>query len=355
MKQPRIIVVGASAGGVEALVRMVGGFTMDHRAATFIVLHIPASPPSLLPGILTRKGTHLAVHPKDDEIVEAGKIYIAPPDYHMTFTDGRIHLARGPRVNRHRPSIDELFCSAAATYGGRVIGVILSGSMNDGAVGMAAIQKAGGTVIVQDPEDALVPSMPESAIAAARPDYIVHSNELGPLLSRLVQQDGANNGAKDGANHGGADGATLDPPSRHSAMELKEKIQNDLAHEENHSRNGEHSVLTCPECGGVLWEQKEGGIVNFACHQGHKLTAESLVDGQSLKIEEALWTAVRLMKEKAVLCRKLAARMSEKGSGRSAQNFMRSAESLEQHLVVLRNTLIHDESLELNELASETL
>ncbi|HEY3876575.1 MAG TPA: chemotaxis protein CheB [Candidatus Kapabacteria bacterium] len=335
MRPPKIIVIGASAGGVEALATVVANLKMEQEAAAFIILHVSPDRTSLLPEILSRNRPEPVRHAVDNEEIEPGKIYVAPPDHHMTFFDGHIFVTRGPRVNRHRPSIDVSFESAADNFGDGVIGVILSGSMNDGALGLAAIKKAGGTVIVQDPKEALYPSMPQSALAATQTDYVKGVEEIGPLLSHLVT---VVNRTRSSANEFSK--------NTKARMGLSETIAQDLKQEERSSQTAKQSIFTCPDCGGALWERKKGEIVQFACHEGHRMTAESLVEGQSEKLEEALWTAARVMKEKAVLCRKLSETMDEKGNRRSAERFTRHAIDLEQHLVTLRNMLIHDDSLE---------
>lgn len=182
-----IIVIGASAGGVEALVTLVGSLPADLPAAVFIVLHIPAQGSSVLPHILSRSGRHVALHPKDGDVIERGKMYVAPPDHHLLLNHDTIRIVRGPKENRHRPAIDPLFRSAATIYKQRVIGVVLTGSLDDGTAGLLAIKQSGGLAIVQDPEDALYPSMPLHAMNTVNVDYVLPVREIGPLLVRLVR------------------------------------------------------------------------------------------------------------------------------------------------------------------------
>src|SRR5437588_1316031 len=183
-----IIVIGTSAGGVEALVKLVRGLPADLPAAVFVVLHIPAHSPSLLPAILSRAGRLPAVHSTDNTKIEPGCIYIAPPDNHMLIEQDHICVVRGPKENRHRPAVDPTLRSAALTSGPRVIGVILTGALDDGTAGLLAVKRRGGIAVVQDPQDALYPSMPQNAIEYVDVDHIVPLSQMASLLKRLVDE-----------------------------------------------------------------------------------------------------------------------------------------------------------------------
>ena len=182
-----IIVVGASAGGVEALGELVSLLPADLPAAVFIVLHIPAYGTSVLPGILSRRGPLPAVHPADGEAIRQGRIYVAPPDHHLLLEkDGTVRLTRGPHENGHRPAVDTLFRSAARAYGPRVIGVVLTGTLDDGTAGLQVVKRRGGLAVVQDPEEALFASMPRAAIEAVAVDHVAALAEIGSTLARLA-------------------------------------------------------------------------------------------------------------------------------------------------------------------------
>jgi two-component system chemotaxis response regulator CheB len=183
-----IIVVGASAGGVGALVKLAKSLPADLPTAVFVVLHIPAQTPSLLPDILNRAGPLHALHPPDNTEIKHGHIYIAPPDHHLLIAQGHVHIARGPRESRHRPAVDPLFRSAAIAYGPRVIGVVLTGALDDGTAGLLAIKQRGGIAVVQDPQDALYPGMPQSAVDHVQVDYCVPLADMGALLAGLVSE-----------------------------------------------------------------------------------------------------------------------------------------------------------------------
>lgn len=183
-----IITIGTSAGGVEALVKLVRQLPRDLPAAVFVVLHIPAQGASFLPEILNRWGELKAMHATDDMEIQQGYIYVAPPDHHLLIEQGHMHIVHGPKENHHRPSADVLFRSAAITYGPRVIGVVLTGALHDGTAGLLAIKQCGGTAVVQDPDDAYCPNMPANALTHVIVDYCVPLSEMGALLMRLARE-----------------------------------------------------------------------------------------------------------------------------------------------------------------------
>jgi two-component system chemotaxis response regulator CheB len=287
-----IIVVGASAGGVEALTRLVGAFPPGLPAAVFVVCHFPGEATSTLPQILSRSGPVLASHARGGEPIQHGQIYVAPPDYHMLLRPGFIELDHGARENRHRPAIDPLFRTAARAYGDRVAGVILSGLLADGVAGLLAVRSAGGVAVVQDPAEAELAGMPEAALQIAGADYVLPAAEIGGLLARLPRQPVPGSGGPDMA----------DP-----LEQMPVKVVEDMTAQAAGARRGELSVYSCPECGGTLWQVDEPNLLRFRCHVGHSYYGESLLLEKSHALEAALWTAVRTFKEKAVLARQMAA------------------------------------------------
>ena len=184
IKNFKIIVVGASAGGVETLTQLVHLLPPDLAAAILIVLHFPSYGTSVLPDILDQAGSLPAKHPKDGEALQAGQIYVAPPDYHLMLETGRVCLSRTPKEKGHRPAIDTLFRSAAMTYQQQVIGIILTGLLDDGTAGLAMIKQKGGLAIVQDPEEALFNGMPTSAITNVAVDYVLPVSQIAGVLAR---------------------------------------------------------------------------------------------------------------------------------------------------------------------------
>ncbi len=285
-----IIVIGASTGGVEALRQLVRDLPPNLPAALLVVLHIPPQGSSRLPHILSRAGVLPAEHPFDGESIKPGRIYVAPPDWHMMVEPGRIHLSHGPRENRTRPAVDPLFRSAARAYGPRVVGVVLTGGLDDGAAGLQAIKQRGGIAIVQDPWEALIASMPASALEYVKVDYCVPLAEMPALLARL---------ASDPAEREEADRVPRD-------MDIESRLTaSDKALLESTERPGTLSPFTCPECKGPLRELRDGELVRYRCRQGHAFSIESMVAEQSLAVEDALWTALNILEENTQMLQKL--------------------------------------------------
>jgi two-component system chemotaxis response regulator CheB len=247
-----IIVIGASAGGVQALVTLVGSLPQKLAAAIFVVLHIPAESPSLLSDILSRSGPLMAVPAVDCMDIEHRRIYVAPPDQHLLIERGHVRVVRGPRENRHRPAADPLFRSAARVYGPRVVGVILTGALDDGTAGLLTVKRQGGIAVVQDPDEALYPSMPMSALANVAVDYRLPLSKIGPLLVRLAGEQVEENGEH--------------PVSKDMEIKLEDM---DVETLHNDERAGKPSGFSCPECGGVLWEIEDGDLLRFRCRVGH--------------------------------------------------------------------------------------
>lgn len=312
-----IIVVGASAGGVDALALLAGGLPPGLVASVFVVCHFPAAGRSVLPEILSRAGPLLARHAADGERFLPGQIYIAPPDHHLELVPGgRMRLTQQARENHHRPAIDPLFRSAARHYGSRVIGVILTGSLYDGVAGLMAIRAAGGVAVAQDPHDALVAAMPQNATEIAGVDHLVPAAGLPHLLVELVREPVT--------SHSG--GQAMDPIE--SMPATVDKDMNDQVH---NKRRGDVSVFTCPECGGSLWQVDETGLIRFRCHVGHAYNGEILLAEQTETLEAALWTAVRIFREKSVLSRQIAAGERDRGNDATAARFEEQATQSQQY------------------------
>jgi two-component system chemotaxis response regulator CheB len=320
-----IVVVGASAGGVEALIKLVRNLPPRLPAAVFVVLHVPAERPSVLPSILSRAGPLLASQPEDGEPIQLGHIYVAPPDHHLEVRRGRVHATRGPRENGYRPAVDTLFRTAAEVYGPRVVGIVLSGALDDGTAGLLAIKARGGIALVQDPETALFPDMPRSALEHVPVDSCLPVPELAQAVARL---------------------STEQTPSERSTMTSSEPRQPELpdldrAVQQSAAR-GAPSGLTCPDCGGALWERDEEGVALFTCHVGHRFSVEAMLARQSEALEIALWGAVRSLEEQAALSRRLAQRARENGLALAIERFEDRARSAEQHADVIRGLLMRD-------------
>ncbi|HAX77975.1 MAG TPA: chemotaxis protein CheB [Cyanobacteria bacterium UBA11372] len=322
-----IIVVGASAGGVEVLSQLVRGLPANLPAAIFVVLHISPNGPSVLPNILNRRSSLNAYHPKDGDPILHGRIYVAPPDRHLLVKRGHVHVAHGPKENRHRPAIDPLFRTAARAYGARVVGIVLSGSLDDGTAGLIAIKNQGGVAIAQDPEEALYDSMPRSAIENVEIDCILPVSEMAHVLVRLANEPVAE----------------IEPENNGSDRELEMEsgmAELDIGAMQSSDRPGKVSGYSCPECGGVLWELEESNLLRFRCRVGHAYSAASLLDNQNQVLEEALWSALRGLKERGVLARRMALRAREQGHNLTAERFEAQAQEAERHAEVIRKVLL---------------
>jgi two-component system chemotaxis response regulator CheB len=310
------VVIGASAGGVQALRETVQGLPPNLPAALFVVLHVAPLGHSALPAILSRLGCLPALHPADGERIEKGRIYVAPPDHHLEIVDGHIRLSRKASENGHRPAVDVLFRTAARAYGPRVVGVVLSGNLDDGTAGLAMIKRRGGKAVVQDPEDADYRGMPENAIANVEIDHILPVGEIPVVLERLVYEPAEP-----------VDSTDEEP----DAMSEAEDDDGSLA--------GVPSALTCPSCGGSLFERKGGEILHFRCRTGHAFSPESLAAEQSESLDAALWAALRSLEENAVLARRMEARARASANLLACRRYENRAADAERHAKLLRSML----------------
>jgi two-component system chemotaxis response regulator CheB len=306
MTQRDIVVIGASAGGIQALTTLVAGLPRNFPASLLVVVHIPPYANSRLPEILSRSGPLLASHAQQGEAIEPGRIYIAPPDRHLLVRTGWTELSRGPRENHARPAIDPLFRTAARAYGRRTIGIVLSGALYDGSMGLLAIKTRGGLAIVQDPNEAIVDSMPRRAIERAAADHILPVAEIAAVLIDLARQPVKAQGGTSMVD-------AIDPEERLEAV-----IAEDFLEQASDGRLEETTLFTCPDCGGVLWQGGEGPVLRFRCHVGHAFAPELLLSQKSEELETALWSSLRLLKEKATLTLQLANRTRTSGSGKAA-------------------------------------
>lgn len=308
MARHDIVVIGASAGGLRALDTIFANLPANLPAAVFVVLHTTENSPGLLPQLFNRHSALPALYAVDKAPILPGRIYIAPPEpRHMLLSRGKIELVFGPRENRHRPSIDALFRSAAVAYGPRVVGVVLSGALDDGTAGLAHIKERGGTAIVQDPDDALTPSMPQSAIEDVKVDHILPAAEIAAQIVDLAEQD---------------DTAPVSGTVNENAI-LKET----------------GVCYTCPDCNGVLTEVREGSVVRYRCRVGHAYSPENLHEAQAAALEQALWAAIRSLEEHAEFSERLANRSERAERSRLAERFAEKAKAGRENAKVLRELL----------------
>jgi len=321
-----IVVVGASAGGVEALVQLVGQLPRDFPATVLIVLHVASGYRSVLPEILTRSGFLKAVHPEDKTALEPGRIYVAPSDRHLMVERGRMRLVHGPRENNHRPAVDALFRSAAQVYGPRVVGVVLTGALDCGTAGLMAVKQQGGLAVVQDPKDAFCPDMPRSAMEFVKVDHCVALAAMGALLTRLVS-------------------TTLElPVPPDPSPRLKEEIKAMTGGDNTQSDPqalGHPSYFSCPDCGGVLFEMDEAGWLHYRCRVGHGYTAKSLSVQQQTALDGALWAALRSLEESASLARRMAHNARERNHTLTAVRYEERAHATEEHARLVRELVLN--------------
>lgn len=318
-----VVVVGASAGGVEALRKLFTGLPADFPAAVLVVLHVPAGSRSALPDILRRAGKLPVKQAEDGDPVRAGQVLVAGPAQHLLLSEGQVSLSRGPTENGHRPSIDVLFRSAALLGGRRVVGVVLSGALDDGAAGLAAIRSRGGIGVVQDPTDALYPGMPRAAIHSAAPEHVVPISEMATLLQEVVSQDieidieidSDVDELGDLAEVGEVESVASLMRTETSLARLDSSAYNTL------DRPGIPSTFSCPDCDGMLARIADPRILRFRCRVGHAWSADSLLTVQSAEVETAMWTALRCLEERAVLTRDLGDRADRRGHRRTAEMF----------------------------------
>lgn len=324
-----VIVLGASAGGVTALRSILSGLPGNMDAAIFIAQHTSPDGPGLLPVILSRAGDLPAVHPKDRESIKKGQVYVAPPDHHLLIDPGYVRVLRGPKENHHRPSIDVLFRSAARAYGPRVIGVVLTGNLNDGTVGLQAIKRRGGLAIVQDPDEAQYRSMPDSALRYVQIDYRLPLAEIPAQLKKLVSEPAPREDAYPVPLDVDVEARIAE--QQMSSAELMESIE----------KIGVKTNLVCPECRGTLWQVGAEDPVRFRCHVGHALTMDVFMAEQTDNLEQALWSAVRVMEEKVSLARLMKDRMAARGVTTVANRYERYAAQIEEEAATVRRLILH--------------
>jgi two-component system, chemotaxis family, protein-glutamate methylesterase/glutaminase len=317
-----IVTIGCSAGGVEALPIVLGKLPRDTPAAFFVVMHVAAMSESFLPGIIGRSTKMPCAHAIDGEPIEHGRIYVAPPNRHLLLQADKVVVGHGPKENRHRPAVDPLFRSAAQYFGSRVIGVILTGSLDDGTAGLQAVKRCGGLAVVQHPDDALAPGMPLSAVQYVQVDHVVPIEKMGALLKRLISKP-----AGEKASAGCHEDASI---YNQGATMTKQEME---------ARFGPPSALVCPECQGPIWEVTEDRHSQFRCLVGHYFSPESFVAEEAEAVERALWVAVKTLQERADLLKRLAEKSDSMAQTISAASFREKAQESQAHADVIRGIL----------------
>lgn len=316
-----IVVIGGSAGSLEALSNLVCHLPGDLAAALFVVVHVLPVAESHLPRILDRRGALRAKHAREGDAIRPGRILVAPPDHHMLLRRDRVELSRGPRENSTRPAIDPLFRTAAAAFGRRVCGIVLSGNLDDGSEGLRQIVAAGGMGIVQDPAEALHPEMPRNALARCSSSRRMPVHRIGRSLAEFV---GA--GPTDGDVAMEAHSAQRDPVAAQAVIGAGDS-------------QGTPTGLSCPECHGVLWASPDPGDPTLHCRIGHAYTLETLQSQRRLEIEQAMNAAVRALHEDSSLARHIAEKAERGGRQAMAHRFSIRAQAAISHARVLENLL----------------
>jgi two-component system chemotaxis response regulator CheB len=328
-----ILALGASAGGFKALRNLAGQFPAGLPASVLVVIHLSDQFYSAFDAILTQAGPLPARFAGDDDTLERGQIYIAPAGSHMLIDGARLQLGHGPRENHARPAIDPLLRSMALCCGPRSVGVVLTGTLGDGASGLAALKECGGITVVQDPEDAAFPEMPATALHRSKPDYVVGLRSMGSLLERLLNQP---------------QGAAVSAPAAirseveiarngYAGMSVSERV--DLM-----DRLGRRSVLACPDCHGVMWEIEEDALVRYRCHVGHAYGADLMSLALDESLARALASALRALDERISLFERMRRQAGDAGQERLARSWALKAGELEQQAAVIREAIIRAEA-----------
>lgn len=305
-----LIILGGSAGSLEALSPLFTELPRDLGAAVLVVVHVPPHTRSALPQILQRRSALSVKHAEDGDLLRAGQALVAPPDRHLLVEGDHVRLTRGPRECRTRPAVDPALRTAARWAGRRAIGVVVSGALDDGTAGMLALRSRGGTCVVQSPSDASYPSMPQSVIDHLTPDHIVPIAELASLLVELTSEDLV-------------DAPTSDVPIEPTVPELEPDQAAPEIDAARQDRPGVPSAFSCPDCHGVLWEVRDGPMLRFRCRVGHAYSAQSLLADQEESVEDAMWSAYRALEESAAMAGRLAHRLGERGLPEVAARYTR--------------------------------
>jgi len=318
-----IVVVGTSAGGMKALIALVEQLPGDFPAPLLIVQHLSADATGdALLNSLNKIGKLKCIHAKHGEHIQSGHIYLAPSDHHLMIEkNGHLLVTKGAQENRSRPAIDPLFRSAAACFGNMTTGILLTGYLDDGTAGLIAIQRCGGISIIQDPADADYPDMPKNALNQMRPDYCIPIVEIGGVLSTLMTRK-----------------PKKQPPIPEDILKevkIAERVLSDLP---SVNALGDQVPFNCPGCGGVLWKMDKGPDLRYRCHTGHAYTAATLLAEQTIKIEETMWTALRMFEER----KNLLTTIAKEKKGAVAKSANERAKMSQVHIDRIRAILLTD-------------
>ena len=316
----RVVVIGTSAGGLRALKKFVSQLPKDFPLPVLIVRHVsPDATGNVVLDEINKLNTLTCRHAKHGDKLEPGYIYLAPSDHHLLIGGNlKMLVTKGAHENRSRPAIDPLFRSAAVAFGTGVIGILLTGYLDDGTSGMKAIKKCGGICIVQDPDEAEYPDMPRNALNNVKVDYCLPISEMGALLDEIIPRR--------------LQKRKPVPEDIFIEAEIAERVLSDLP---SVNKLGDQVPFNCPGCGGVLWKVKKDSSSRFRCHTGHAYTEASLLAEQTKKIEETMWTALRMFEERKNLLTEMA--QGKKGVG--SQSAIERAKMSQVHIDRIRAIL----------------
>jgi two-component system chemotaxis response regulator CheB len=317
-----ILVIGTSAGGVEALLFLAKNLPRDFPAAVIVTIHLPRHSRSALDQILERAGPLPVRFVAHGERLRKGRIYLAPPDRHLLIEDDRVVLGHGPRENSSRPAIDPMMRSVGACCGSRTVGVVMTGTMHDGASGLWAVDQCGGVTVVQDPSDAKFPDMPVNALNRLRPDHVVTLAAMPKLLASLAAEPA---------------GAPMPVPE--SIRFEIEIARGRSATIDEMDRLGRRSPLACPDCHGVMWEIDEGELVRYRCHVGHAYTAELMNMAIDENLRRGLASALRALEERRELAHKLQKQAEHNNQRMLAASWSERCEEAQRELDVVRDAV----------------
>jgi len=327
-----IIVIGSSAGGVKALIEFVKGLPSDFPGTIFITQHLAPHTESMLPDILSMMGPLKAEHPQDGELIKPNRIYVAPPDHHLLLDEGKVLIKRGPKENRFRPSVDALFRSAAYVYGPRVVGVVLSGYLDDGTSGLWSIKRLGGITIVQDPDDAAFPAMPSNVLEFVEVDHVIPIAALAALLTKLTTEPAraTNNPAKEDLDR----------------FEIELAIaRHDNAFRMGIIEKGELTPFTCPDCHGALTKLIEGNIIRFRCHTGHAYTISALLAEVTESVESTMFQAMRGLEETNMLLEQLGQHFESADKKEVSAIFFQKAKEVGEQARIVHDSIFQHQLL----------
>jgi two-component system, chemotaxis family, protein-glutamate methylesterase/glutaminase len=324
VSKPRIIVIGASAGGLEVLTKLIKQFPEELPAAVFVVMHMAATSSAEIVVNHIQKHTRISCKVAVNKaFIQSGNIYLAPADHHLLISGNYMLVTQGPRENQFRPAIDPLFRSAAASYSSSVIGIVLSGMLHDGTVGMDAVKRSGGISIIQHPEDAPYPDMPLSVLKNVEVDHAVPVAEMGELVMRLLQEK--------------VSSETEAPYDIKVEARIAERV---MGTTEEIDKIGKRVPYTCPECGGNLWELSHGSLLRYRCHLGHTFSGDSLMNTLNEELEESLWIALRILEERKNLLSTMVEQEERQGPKTWASGQRERVDDIKVHINRIREVLM---------------